>query len=159
MTVYMQIISGVNHFAVAIIDNKLHSFVYFKSMIVMKRYKDLHCCEVIIKIYVRYTVLHTSEDTVKLLTCFLIQCLHVCVDMWLKCLAAGRMVFTVKRTCHKHQTWESGWLPVQTIFLNSAACVIDYHCWGIILFKSCHDDIKNNTRAFTLKDPTILWVS
>ena len=115
----------------------------------MKRYKDLHCCEVIIKIHVCYTVLHTSEDTVKLLTCFFIQCLHVCVDMWLKCLAAGGMVFTVQRICCKPQIWESGWLSVQTIFFDSAACVIDY-CWGIILFKPCHDDIKNNTRAFTL---------
>ena len=145
MTVYMQIISGVNHFAVAIIDNKLHSFVYFKSMIVMKRYKDLHCCEVIIKIHVCYTVLHTSEDTVKLLTCFFVQCLHVCVDMGLKCLAAGGMVFTVQRICRKPQIWESGWHSVQTIFFNSAACVIDY-CWGIILFKSCHDDIKNKLK-------------
>ena len=65
----------------AIMNNNLHPFVYFKTLHIMKRYKDLHCCEVIIKIHVCYTVLHTSEDTVKLLTCFLIQCLQVCIDM------------------------------------------------------------------------------
>ena len=86
---------------------------------------------------------------VKQLTYFPIQCLQVCVDMWLKCLAAGRMIITVQKICRKPQTWESGWLSVQTIFFNSAACVIDYS-WEIIIFKSCHNDIKNNTRAFTL---------
>ena len=102
-------------FCVVIIDNRLHPFIYLKTKHIIK---DLHCCEVMIKIHVCYTVLHTSEDTVKLLTCFLIQCPHVCVDMWLKCLAAGRMVFIVQRICCKTQTWKSGWLSVQTIFFN-----------------------------------------
>ena len=90
--IYMQMISVFTNFAWlenkhlnldswAIMNNKLHPFAYFKTLHIMKRYKDLHCCEVIIKIHVCYTVLHTSEDTVKLLKCFLIQCLQVCIDM------------------------------------------------------------------------------
>ena len=92
--IYMQMISVFTNFAWlenkhlnldswAIMNNKLHPFAYFKTLHIMKRYKNLHCCEVIIKIHVYYTVLHTSEDTVKLLKCFLIQCLQVCIDMWL----------------------------------------------------------------------------
>ena len=34
----------------------------------MKRNKYLYSCELIIKIHVTHTVLHTSEDTVELLT-------------------------------------------------------------------------------------------
>ena len=58
-------------------NNILCSIVYFKTSQIMKRNKDLHSCEVIIKIHVSYTVLHTSEDTVELLTCFLILCLRL----------------------------------------------------------------------------------
>ena len=117
---------GVGEQTVAIIDNKLHHFVYFKTL-------WPHCCEVIIKIHELFAMLHTYENTVKLLTCFLIQCLHVSIDMWSTCLAAGRMIFTVKRTCRKPQTWVSGWLPYQTIFFYSIACVIDYSFSNLIM--------------------------
>ena len=116
---------------------KLHPFFYFKTLHIMKRNKDLHCCEVIIKIHVCYTVLHTSEDTVKLLTCFFIQCLHVYVDMWLKCLAAGGKVFTVERICRKPHIWESGWLQknITTLFQiyqgSNTSCSAPY--WNCIL--------------------------